>query len=305
MSLGLPHTPLFPGFDEESATRRNASTSRPGGPLAVTQRPRADRAEHLRKPQAKDMRSTLGPLFDRAEDSQAPQRRSEGRVNLRATFGQRNGHREGSLARVGAARACLAARNQPLFDFERPREPRDEAPTPPRLPDDVPLTPTPQADPARNGSAMPPAPERTGPPPAVSAGEKAKAREILEAIRTLKRIEADHRPATPEERVSLARFGGFGAVALSIFPDPVRGTYKDDAWEAIGEGLKSLLTADEYASAKRTTFNAFYTSPTVICAMWEALTHLGVSPPATVLEPGGGIGRFLDLAPEGMRFIGV
>ncbi len=119
------------------------------------------------------------------------------------------------------------------------------------------------------------------------------------------RIEHEQRPATAEERQALARFGGFGPVALSIFPDPVTGRYKDAGWQALGEELKALLTPEEYASARRTTFNAFYTSSTVIQAMYEALERLGVPATATVLEPGCGPGRFLYLAPEGMRFIGV
>jgi N12 class adenine-specific DNA methylase len=94
-------------------------------------------------------------------------------------------------------------------------------------------------------------------------------------------------------------------VALSIFPDPVNGTYKDATWEALGEELKELLTADEYASAKRTTFNAFYTSPIVIAAIHEAISRLGVPGNATVLEPGCGIGNFMSMAPDGMRFVGV
>jgi N12 class adenine-specific DNA methylase len=121
----------------------------------------------------------------------------------------------------------------------------------------------------------------------------------------LKRVEEEKRAATPEEREVLARFGGFGAVALSIFPDPVTGRYKDPAWQAIGEELSNLLTSEEYDSAKRSTFNAFYTSPTVIRAIYEALTQFGVPRDATVLEPGCGPGRFLTLAPAGMRFIGV
>src|SRR6185437_2285757 len=68
-----------------------------------------------------------------------------------------------------------------------------------------------------------------------SAGPKAKARDILAAIRTLQTIEAEQREATPQERAVLARFGGFGAVALSIFPDPATGHYKDASWQAIGE----------------------------------------------------------------------
>jgi N12 class adenine-specific DNA methylase len=120
-----------------------------------------------------------------------------------------------------------------------------------------------------------------------SSGEKAKARDIIAAIKTLQQIEREKRPASPDERGVLSRFPGFGPVALSIFPDPVTHRYKP-GWSEIGEELKSLLTPDEYASAKRTTFNAFYTSPTVISAMHEALTRLGVPDNAVVLEPGCG-----------------
>ena len=141
--------------------------------------------------------------------------------------------------------------------------------------------------------------------PGIASGEKAKARDILAAIRTLQAIEHDRRPATPQERTALARFGGFGAVALSLFPDPVSGRFKDDGWQVLGEELKGLLSPEEYESAKRTTFNAFYTSPTVIAAMHEGLERLGVPRDATVLEPGCGTGNFLGQAAEGMRFLGV
>jgi hypothetical protein len=136
-------------------------------------------------------------------------------------------------------------------------------------------------------------------------GEKAKARDILAAIQAVKRIEAEERGATPEERLTLIRFSGFGPVALSIFPDPVRGRYKDESWQALGQELETLLTPEEYESAKRTTFNAFYTSSVVIKAMFEAIKRLGIQDTALVLEPGCGPGRFLYLAPKGMRFIGV
>jgi hypothetical protein len=100
-----------------------------------------------------------------------------------------------------------------------------------------------------------------------AGGQKAKARDILAAIRTLKAVEKEQRRATSEEKQSLARFCGFGPVALSIFPDPVTGKYKDAGWQALGEELTMMLTPAEYDSAKRTTFNAFYASPTVIAAM--------------------------------------
>jgi SAM-dependent methyltransferase len=141
--------------------------------------------------------------------------------------------------------------------------------------------------------------------PAIASGEKAKARDILAAIKTLQQIEREHCPATAEERQVLGRFGGFGSVALGIFPDPVTGCYKDAGWQALGDELKSLLTEEEYASARRTVFSQFFTSPVVMQAMHAALAHLGVPDHATVLEPGCGTGRFLTDAPAGQRFIGV
>ncbi len=139
----------------------------------------------------------------------------------------------------------------------------------------------------------------------IASGEKAKARAILSAIRTLKAIEHDRRPATADERLILSRFGGFGAVALSLFPDPVSGEYKDAGWQALGEELRSLLSPEEWESAKRSTYNAFYTSPLVIQAMHEAMARLGMPAASTVLEPGCGVGNFMRYAPKGMRFIGV
>jgi hypothetical protein len=121
----------------------------------------------------------------------------------------------------------------------------------------------------------------------------------------LQGLEQAQRPATPDERQVLLRFPGFGPVALGIFPGPVTGQYKDATWQTLGEELRALLTPEDYASARRTTFTAFYTSSVVIQAMYAALRHLGVPAEATVLEPGCGIGTFITLAPPGMRFIGV
>jgi trans-aconitate methyltransferase len=139
----------------------------------------------------------------------------------------------------------------------------------------------------------------------MASGEKSKARNIVAAIRTLKTIESEGRLATPEEKHILARFSGFGPVALSIFPDPVTGKFKDPRWQAIGDELKTLLTPTEYDSAKRTTFNAFYTSPTVITTIHEAIARLGVPANATILEPGCGTGNFMSHGQPGARFIGV
>jgi N12 class adenine-specific DNA methylase len=173
---------------------------------------------------------------------------------------------------------------------------------------DEPLPP-----PIKSEPPIPPAAEPSAAAtPTFSSGEKSKARDILAAIKTLQQIEREDRSATPQEQELLARFPGFGPVALSIFPDPVllkkqpdhpfRG-YKDAGWQALGEEIQSLLTPEEYDSAKRTTFNAFYTSPVVISAMHQALERLGVPQDALVLEPGCGSGNFLSH--KGMRFIGV
>jgi N12 class adenine-specific DNA methylase len=139
----------------------------------------------------------------------------------------------------------------------------------------------------------------------IASGEKGKARDIIAAIRALKTIEREERPATEEEKETLARFAGFGAVALSLFPDPVTGRYKDDTRQALALELKALLSPEEYESAKRTTFNAFYTSPTVINAIYDAIARLGVPNDATLLEPGCGIGNFMSYGQPEMHFIGV
>ncbi|MGH7173839.1 MAG: hypothetical protein ACRELG_26455, partial [Gemmataceae bacterium] len=121
----------------------------------------------------------------------------------------------------------------------------------------------------------------------IATGEKGKAQDILSAIRTLKKLERLRSTPDDDEAKVLARFAGFGPVALSIFPDPVTGKFKD-GWQAIGEELRELLTPEEYESAKRTTFCQFFTSPVVMRAMHGALARLGVPAGATVLEPGCG-----------------
>ena len=218
------------------------------------------------------------------------------------------------------------ARRRP-HEHGRPAESRTARPKSGRAGESLPLFDTPATcsetdrpieETTKNEPSARPEPPRSRPEPSpseprtqdlsdayVSSGEVAKARDILEAVRVLKRLEQEGRGADPDERATLARFGGFGAVALNLFPDPVKGTYKSASWQALGEGLVSLLTPDEYASAKRTVFNAFYTSPTVVQVMFEALERLGVPRNARVLEPGCGCGNFLRYAPEAMKFVGV
>ncbi|MFO0890977.1 MAG: DEAD/DEAH box helicase family protein [Isosphaeraceae bacterium] len=182
----------------------------------------------------------------------------------------------------------------------------------PRLSFNRPLTHTPPTRESSGASpslTFPPPPAEVAPqadqPEVVAVGEVAKARDLIEAVRVMKRLEGERRAAGPEERKALEKFGGFGAVALRLFPDPVTGAYKSPSWEALGQELKALLTEDELASARRTVFNAFYTSPVVVGAMFKAMRRLGVPEDATVLEPGCGSGNFLKYAPRAMHFIGV
>ena len=104
----------------------------------------------------------------------------------------------------------------------------------------------------------------------------------------------------------LARFGGFGAVALSIFPDPVTGRYKDAGWQALGDELEipahprgiRFRQADRLQPVLHVARRHAGHAP-------SASARLGVPPDATVLEPGCGTGNFMAHAPAGQRFIGV
>ena len=190
-----------------------------------------------------------------------------------------------------------ASRSQALLPFDAPATTIDEPQTPPE-----PEIPLPASRAAPLSSPQPVTPPASSP---IASGEKAKARDLLAAIRTLKHVEHMRRHATAEEKQILARFAGFGPVALSVFPDPISGKYKDAGWQVLGEELKALLSPQEYDSAKRTTFNQFFTSALVMNAMHAALDRLGVAKSATVLEPGCGIGNFMSYGPAERRFIGI
>src|SRR4051794_22418157 len=188
-------------------------------------------------------------------------------------------------ARVKATRARLDSRPLLAFFDAPPRVEPTEHPTPPAaaptpLPSLAAEEPPPAIDPPAHPAPRPPPGPARGLRPAaegvVATGEKAKAQDILEAIRTLHQVEQDGRHPTDAERTALARFGGFGAVALSLFPDPLTARYKTPAWEELGRELIRLLSPEEYESARRTTFNAFYTAPVVVRAMFDALSRLGV-----------------------------
>ena len=123
-------------------------------------------------------------------------------------------------------------------------------------------------------------------------GAKAKYQMNMAAIRTLQSIEAEHRLATPEEQEILSRYVGWGGVA-DAFDDT------KDNWRTEYAELKGLLTENEYESARESTLNAHYTSPTVIKAIYNCISDMGFTT-GNVLEPACGIGNFFGLVPESM-----
>ena len=131
-------------------------------------------------------------------------------------------------------------------------------------------------------------------------GAKTKYGWNLAAIRTLQQLKAENRPATPEEQEILSRYVGWGGLSQAFDP-------QNADWKKEYEELKDLLSESEYASARASTLNAHYTSPTVIRAMYEAVERMGFTS-GNILEPACGVGNFFGLLPYGMtgsRLYGV
>ena len=124
-------------------------------------------------------------------------------------------------------------------------------------------------------------------------GSKAKFRANLDAIETLKTIEAEERSATPAEQEILSRYVGWGGLADAFDPGK-------ENWNKEYSQLKVLLTPEEYAAARSSTLNAHYTSPTVIRAIYEAVSRLGFET-GNILEPACGVGNFFGMLPEKMQ----
>ena len=120
-------------------------------------------------------------------------------------------------------------------------------------------------------------------------GAKQKFQDNVAAIRVLKVLEAEERPATDAEKRTLVRYSGWGGIAEQVF-----GWNRD--WERERNILGEILTDEEYDSAKRSTPNAHFTSPTVIGQIWAMLDRLGFGG-GRVLEPSAGVGHFLGLQP--------
>lgn len=124
-------------------------------------------------------------------------------------------------------------------------------------------------------------------------GLMAKFRDNIRAIKTVKAIEAEGRRATPEELQHLARYVGWGGMKGVFDPD-------NKGWSKQHEELRALLTPEEWAAASRSQLDAFYTSTTVVKAMYSALVQVGFTG-GVVIDPSVGSGNFIGMMPPGMR----
>ena len=131
-------------------------------------------------------------------------------------------------------------------------------------------------------------------------GPKQKFARNIEAIRTLFKLEEEHRGATAEEQQVLSQYVGWGGLADAFDPNK-------ENWSAEYTHLKELLSEDEYAAARASTLNAHYTSPTVIRGIYDAVERMGFRS-GNILEPSMGVGNFFGMLPSSMadsRLYGV
>ena len=131
-------------------------------------------------------------------------------------------------------------------------------------------------------------------------GPKQKFARNIEAIRTLFKLEEEHRGATAEEQQVLSQYVGWGGLADAFDPGK-------DSWAKEYAELKGLLSEDEYAAARSSTLNAHYTSPVVIRSIYNAVEKMGFQS-GNILEPSMGVGNFFGMLPTSMadsRLYGV
>ena len=131
-------------------------------------------------------------------------------------------------------------------------------------------------------------------------GAKQKYVRNIEAIRTLFKLEEEHRGATAEEQQVLSQYVGWGGLADAFDPNK-------ENWSAEYTQLKELLSEDEYAAARASTLNAHYTGPTVIRGIYDAVERMGFQS-GNILEPSMGVGNFFGMLPTSMadsRLYGV
>lgn len=125
-----------------------------------------------------------------------------------------------------------------------------------------------------------------------AGGPKAKFKANMEAIHLLKKLEEENRLATSQEQEVLSRYVGWGGIPNAFDKE-------NSDWAEEYRELYDTLTKEEYEAARASTLNAFYTSPTVIHAMYEALENMGLRN-GNILEPSCGVGNFMGLLPESM-----
>lgn len=124
-------------------------------------------------------------------------------------------------------------------------------------------------------------------------GAKQKYARNIEAIRTLFKLEQEHRGATAEEQQVLSQYVGWGGLADAFDPGK-------DSWAKEYAELKGLLSEDEYAAARSSVLNAHYTSATVIHAIYDAVEQIGFKS-GNILEPSMGVGNFFGMLPDTMQ----
>ena len=125
-----------------------------------------------------------------------------------------------------------------------------------------------------------------------AGGPKAKYKANMEAIHLLQTLEKEERLATSEEQEILSRYVGWGGIPQAF-------EESNSSWANEYLELKNTLSPEEYSAARASTLNAFYTSPTVIRSMYEALENMGLKQ-GNILEPSCGVGNFMGLLPESM-----
>ncbi|KAA2247015.1 hypothetical protein F0L68_40430, partial [Solihabitans fulvus] len=204
--------------------------------------------------------------------------------------------RVGELVRSGVSTAAAEGTALAEILTDPPTAPPvvDETAAEPVSETAEPAIPTAAADPARGPAPRYRPASQDGLAP---SGEIARLRANLAALRTLRALQQQQRPATAEEQAVLARWSGWGAVAR-VFDET------DARLDWARAELRELMTEAEVRAAARNTINAHYTDLALVRGIWQAATALGFDG-GRVLEPGCGSGNFLAVAPESAHLVGV
>ena len=126
-----------------------------------------------------------------------------------------------------------------------------------------------------------------------TVGKKERFRRNIMAIQLLKKCQQENRFATPEEQIVLSKYVGWGGLSEAFDEN-------NSAWATEYLELSSVLTPEEYASARESTLTAFYTPPEVITAIYKAMEQMGFKE-GNLLEPSCGIGNFIGMLPDAMQ----